>query len=58
MSLFTKLFGDAENPADKKELAKSGSRKLFWAWVIYQTIKGILTTSLIWIPMLYLWFKG
>lgn len=30
---------------------KDGGRKVFWAWIAYQTIKGILTTSLIWIPL-------
>jgi len=30
--------------------------KAFWVWVTYQAIKGTLTLSFIWIPMLYLWF--
>lgn len=33
------------------------SKELFWAWVAYQAVKGILTTSLIWIPVLLLWLK-
>ena len=34
---------------------KKSGKKLFWAWIIYQAIKGVLTTSLIWIPLLYAW---
>jgi hypothetical protein len=31
--------------------------KLFWAWVIYQAVKGTLTLSLIWIPLFLLWLN-
>ncbi|MEO1304953.1 MAG: hypothetical protein AAFV37_08255 [Pseudomonadota bacterium] len=31
--------------------------ELFWAWIAYQSIKGILTTSLIWVP-LFLWWQS
>jgi hypothetical protein len=37
-------------------LIKKPSKKLFWAWVTYQAVKGALTTSLIWIPLIYAWF--
>lgn len=37
--------------------AKPGSR-LFWIWVGYQAVKGALTLSLIWIPLLFLWLRG
>lgn len=37
---------------------KDGSRKLFFAWIAYQAIKGTLTTCFIWGPMLYLYFTG
>lgn len=37
---------------------KSAGKKYFLLWVVYQTVKGILTTSLIWIPLIYgLFFK-
>jgi len=29
--------------------------KVFWIWIAYQTIKGTLTTSLIWIPLIFMW---
>lgn len=32
--------------------SKASGKKLFWTWVCYQAVKGILTTSLIWIPLL------
>jgi len=38
-----------------KKFKKPG-KELFWAWIAYQTIKGTLTTSLIWIPLLWTWF--
>lgn len=34
-------------------LIKAKCSQFFWAWVVYQTIKGILTTSIIWIPLFY-----
>lgn len=40
-----------------KSLLKKPSRKLFWAWITYHAIKGTLTTSLIWIPLIYAWLK-
>jgi hypothetical protein len=35
---------------------KNGKR-LFYAWITYQCIKGALTTSLIWIPLIYAYLK-
>ena len=32
--------------------------RLVWAWVAYQTVKGIITLSLIWIPLLLLWLNA
>ena len=37
---------------------KENKKKLFWWWVAYQCVKGILTTSLIWIPLFYMWWHG
>lgn len=35
----------------------SGAGKYaFWGWVAYQAVKGTLTTSFIWIPMIYFFF--
>jgi hypothetical protein len=35
---------------------KKPGKHLFWAWIAYQTIKGTLTTTMIWVPLLlYLW---
>ncbi len=28
----------------------------FVAWIIYQSVKGTLTLSFIWAPMIYYWF--
>ncbi|GEM_PF-1432854 len=36
---------------------KANKKKLFWYWITYHCIKGALTTSLIWVPMLYVWLK-
>jgi len=37
-------------------LKKPNKKKMFWAWIAYQSIKGTLTLSLIWVPIFYLWF--
>ncbi len=34
---------------------KKPGKQMFWAWIAYQTIKGALTTSLIWVPLLWAW---
>lgn len=50
---------ETPKPPFWKRLAKlkcGAGKRLFWAWVAYQAVKGIATTSLIWIPLLYaLW---
>lgn len=28
----------------------------FWAWIAYQTIKGLITTTLVWAPLAYYYF--
>ena len=30
----------------------------FWIWVGYQTVKGTLTTTFIWMPLLYMHFHS
>lgn len=42
----------------KKPSLKGSGKKAFWIWVTYQAIKGTLTTSLIWIPLLYAWLNS
>ncbi len=37
---------------------KKPSKNMFWAWIAYQSIKGTLTLSFIWIPLIYMWFKN
>ncbi|MCR9268644.1 MAG: hypothetical protein NXH72_01525 [Hyphomonadaceae bacterium] len=32
--------------------------RFFWWWIGYQAIKGIITLSLIWIPLLLLWLRS
>lgn len=36
---------------------KENRARLFWAWVAYQSIKGLVTLSFIWIP-LFLWLRS
>lgn len=40
------------HPLADKPWLKNNSRRLFWVWVGYQAVKGTLTTSLIWVPLL------
>lgn len=35
---------------------KKPAKNMFWAWIAYQTVKGTLTTSLIWVPLIYAYF--
>jgi len=37
---------------------KEHRAELFWLWIAYQSVKGILTLSLIWIPLLFLWWSS
>lgn len=30
----------------------------FWLWIGYQTVKGTLTTTFIWVPLIYMHFHG
>ena len=36
---------------------KAKRKELFWAWIIYQAIKGTITLSLIWIPLFLVWWN-
>ena len=44
------------NPLRAISYIKSHKKELFWAWVSYQSLKGIVTLSFIWIP-LWIYFK-
>ena len=33
-------------------------KRFFWWWVAYQAVKGMITLSLIWIPLLILWLRS
>jgi len=37
---------------------KANKKELFWLWITYQSVKGILTLSLIWIPLWVAWKAG
>ncbi len=30
-------------------------KELFWIWILYQSVKGLITTSIIWIPLVLMW---
>ena len=42
----------------RKPSLKAHGKKAFWIWIAYQTIKGTLTTSLIWMPLIVAYWKG
>ena len=29
-------------------------KRYFWLWIAYQTVKGLATTTFIWVPLAYL----
>ena len=41
-----------------KDEMKKGSKKLFWIWIGYQTIKGSITMTFIWAPLIWMWIKS
>ncbi len=45
-------------PRSNRATLRRGGKKLFWSWILYQTVKGTLTTSLIWVPMALVWWRG
>ena len=34
---------------------KVHKKELFWVWIAYQSIKGMTTLTLIWIPLWLVW---
>jgi hypothetical protein len=42
------------NKVNNKKV-RNGSKTLFWTWIAYQAIKGTITTTFIWIPILLAW---
>ena len=50
-----------EKTQEKKSLFKKfkkPGKQMFWAWIAYQTVKGTLTFSFIWVPLFYFWFTN
>ncbi len=37
---------------------KANRKRLFWLWIGYQAVKGTITLSLIWIPLLLIWLRS
>lgn len=52
----TKPDSRLKNTLKKLKKFKKPGKNMFWLWIAYQSIKGTLTTSLIWIPLIYAWF--
>ena len=44
-------------PRELIQILKSRKKELFWVWIAYQSIKGLLTTSLIWVPLILAYLK-
>jgi hypothetical protein len=45
------LIAQLRDRSRHKPNLKQHGKKVFWGWIAYQTIKGTLTTSLIWVPL-------
>ncbi len=56
-SLKDKKDIEKNNNGKKCKFFQKPAKNLFWAWIAYQTIKGTLTLSFIWIPLIYMWFS-
>ncbi|KAF0096970.1 MAG: hypothetical protein FD144_5496 [Rhodospirillaceae bacterium] len=35
----------------------SSIRRYFWLWIAYQTVKGLATTTFVWLPLLYVFLS-
>jgi hypothetical protein len=33
-------------------------KRFFWWWITYQAVKGAITLSLIWVPLLLIWLRS
>ncbi|MEL7040148.1 MAG: hypothetical protein AAGL90_01415 [Pseudomonadota bacterium] len=40
------------------EWLNANKQRFFWWWISYQAIKGMITLSLIWIPLLLIWLRS
>ena len=40
------------------EWLNANKKRFFWWWIAYQAVKGAITLSLIWIPLLLLWMRS
>lgn len=40
-----------------KSMKKPG-KQAFWLWIAYQATKGVITTTFIWIPLIYAWLHA
>lgn len=48
--------GDSANSDLATQKLVRATSATFWAWIAYQTIKGLITTTLIWVPLAYYYF--
>ncbi|MCB9991994.1 MAG: hypothetical protein H6867_11610 [Rhodospirillales bacterium] len=48
-------IAEPSKPA-KRDRFKRFGKHAFWIWIGYQTVKGTLTTTFIWAPLIYLHF--
>ncbi|MAS88144.1 MAG: hypothetical protein CMH30_09255 [Micavibrio sp.] len=54
MKLFSKTAAFIKR---RQTWLKENSKKAFWIWIAYQAIKGTITMTFIWAPLIYLWFS-
>lgn len=45
---------ETDKPVSKRRRL---GRRAFWIWIAYQSIKGAITLSLIWIPLFWFWLS-
>ncbi|MCR9196286.1 MAG: hypothetical protein NXH88_16215 [Hyphomonas sp.] len=43
------------SPRHALKTLSARKKELFWVWIAYQSVKGLITTSLIWVPLVLLW---
>ena len=50
-----KTYASRLDPRRGIRFIKSHKKEFFWLWIAYQSVKGLTTLTLIWIPLWLAW---
>ena len=55
LNMHAKVFNFVTSVKEMIAHIKRHKKELFWIWIAYQTIKGLITLTFIWLPLWLLW---